>query len=257
MRALKASALEILSTPAQEPSVACLPMSTCLRKIMSVASRAATLPRLTLRVFLTMSTNQSITEGLPPLRADLVSLPERAATADLLDILPPQLARRYATPDGGILREPCDRPKAVHVTLLPRGTDPLEYLALVRRLNAVGMLSFTKEPKVVNGVFVVPKGDGLRLIVNAIPSNTNFVDPPAVQLPTPDVLATLQADPSKPLYIGKMDLDNFYHRLRLPEWMWPYFALPPVRACDVGLRVTIWSILVASHCLWVGRTQLG
>ena len=88
----------------------------------------------------------------------------------------------------------------------------------------------------MNGVFVVPKGDGLRLIVNAIPSNTHFVDPPAVQLPTPDVLAALQADPSRPLYIGKMDLDNFYHRLRLPEWMWPYFALPPVRASDVGLE---------------------
>jgi hypothetical protein len=35
--------------------------------------------------------------------------------------------------------------------------------------------------------------------------------------------------------VAKVDLDNFYHRLTLPMWMRPYFALPPVRAGLVGL----------------------
>jgi hypothetical protein len=30
-------------------------------------------------------------------------------------------------------------------------------------------------------------------------------------------------------------LDNFYHRIRLPEAWWPYFALPSIRAADLGI----------------------
>ena len=34
--------------------------------------------------------------------------------------------------------------------------------------------------------------------------------------------------------MAKVDLDNYYHRIRTPAWMHSYFALPPVRAADVG-----------------------
>ena len=37
------------------------------------------------------------------------------------------------------------------------------------------------------------------------------------------------------LPIAKVDLYNFYHRLRIPAAWSPYFALPPVRARDVGV----------------------
>jgi len=37
------------------------------------------------------------------------------------------------------------------------------------------------------------------------------------------------------LYVAKVDLDNFYHRLRIPVWMQQYFALPPVPAAAFGL----------------------
>lgn len=30
------------------------------------------------------------------------------------------------------------------------------------------------------------------------------------------------------MYVGKTDLSNFYHHLGMPEWMRPYFALPPL-----------------------------
>ena len=58
---------------------------------------------------------------------------------------------------------------------------------------SVGMISFTTCPRVVNGMFAVPKGDGMyRLIIDARPANALFVDSPPVHLPTPDILAALE-----------------------------------------------------------------
>jgi hypothetical protein len=48
-------------------------------------------------------------------------------------------------------------------------------------------------------------------------------------------MCSLVPDPNRPLYVAKADLDNFYHRLRLPLWMRPYFALPAVSAAEIGL----------------------
>src|SRR3954470_8167742 len=62
-----------------------------------------------------------------------------------------------------------------------------------------------------------------------------FVTPEKVVLPTPDLLTQLSARPDEPTYVAKVDLDNFYHRLLLPEWMRPFLALPAVRAGDVGV----------------------
>lgn len=92
-------------------------------------------------------------------------------------------------------------------------------------------------PKVINGVFCVPKQgtDSLRLIIDARSANDVFVEPPHVELPTPDLLARMIPEPSRPLFVAKVDLDNFYHRLRLPEWMRSFFALPAVTAGEVGL----------------------
>jgi hypothetical protein len=103
-------------------------------------------------------------------------------------------------------------------------------------MKDLGMVDFTTKPAVVNGVFGVPKGDdAIRLIIDARPANLVFIDPPKVDLPTPDLVARLAVPPGETLYVAKVDLDNFYHRLLLPEWMRPYFALPAIRASDVGL----------------------
>ena len=90
-------------------------------------------------------------------------------------------------------------------------------------------------PKVVNGLFGVDKTDGmLRLIIDARRANACFVEPPAAQLPTPDITAQLQVPEGHRLFVTRLDLDNFYHRLRLPPWLRPYFALPPLRADELS-----------------------
>jgi hypothetical protein len=67
----------------------------------------------------------------------------------------------------------------------------------------------------------VPKGDQIRLILDARPANCYFTRPPRVRLPSPTHLANLRIPDGQPLYIAKMDLSNFYHQLTLPDWIRP------------------------------------
>ena len=103
-----------------------------------------------------------------------------------------------------------------------------EYVKLVHRLLRLGMLDLTTAPRCVNSLFGVPKGDDIRLILDARLANCHFIDAPRVTLPSPSHLAQLQANGS--LAVAKCDLSNFYHQLVLPQWIRTYFALPPLTA---------------------------
>jgi hypothetical protein len=168
-----------------------------------------------------------------PILADRISLPSVPGAVDIVNLLPPKLVEAYSTPNEKLFRAPSDRPKAPVTRLCG---DQTEWVKLVRRMAVAGMVDFTTAPKVLCGVFAVPKDEHHdRLIIDARPTNTWFVEPDPVALPTPDLLAGLSTDRSVPLFVAKVDLDNFYHRLRLPHWMRAYFALPAVRAGDVGV----------------------
>ncbi len=165
------------------------------------------------------------------LRAARISLPAVAGTADIVDVLPPALAAAYSSPNA-VLRPYAEVQPASRVFMCSRG----EYVTLLARMRALGMLHFTTTPRVVNGLFAVDKGDGAqRLIIDARPANAAFVDSPHVALPSPDLLTHFTIPAGSTLYAAKVDLDNFYHRLRMPAAWWPYFALPAVRAGDVGV----------------------
>ncbi|HEY9753537.1 MAG TPA: hypothetical protein V6C97_00095, partial [Oculatellaceae cyanobacterium] len=95
------------------------------------------------------------------------------------------------------------------------------------------MVTFVRDPVCVNGVFLVPKSDQKwRLIIDAQSANVHFSPPPHVELPSPSNLAGLICD--RPFYVAKMDLDNYYHRLSLPDSYHRYFGLPSVRAGDIS-----------------------
>ena len=150
-----------------------------------------------------------------------------------MDVLPPEIAARYAEHSPDLFRPKAEQTKAPFAKLVESDSD---YIQLVTRLRQKGMVEFTTEPKCVNGVFATPKSDGMqRLVVDGRPANARFVPSPSMELPTPDLLAKLEVPEEETLYVAKSDLDNFYHRLRLPKWLRPYFALPPVRAGDIGL----------------------
>jgi hypothetical protein len=173
------------------------------------------------------------------IQAAKVSLPSQAGTANLLNLLPPEVRQVYSEANSALLydpatdepREPAPRP----VFLTTYG----EYVKLIRRMFELKMVAFTVNPICVNGIFGVPKDGGAatRLIIDARPANALFKLPPHVELPAPDDIARIQLPSTHTVQVAKSDLDNYYHKLQCPEWLQPYFALPAIRAADVSTFV--------------------
>jgi len=81
----------------------------------------------------------------------------------------------------------------------------------------------------VNGLFGVAKGDAIRLIIDCRPVNALLVPSPHVALPTPDLITKFHVPLDQPLFAAKVDLSDYYHRIKMPAAWHPYFALPAVR----------------------------
>ena len=168
-----------------------------------------------------------------PLTADRASLPSVAGTLPLTDFLPRAMATRYASPDS-LLRPPDDVRRAPRAVLCASRGD---YVGVIKRLSDIGMIAWTRTPKAVNGIFGIPKepdqrDSPLRLIIDARSANARFVDPPHVALPTPDIVTRITVPAGEKLYVAKVDISDFYHRVLMPEAWWPYFALPFLTAAE-------------------------
>lgn len=184
-------------------------------------------------------TFSSASSSLTLIRADRIALPDNLHIIPLVNVLPPEMAHLYSLPSSpSLLRDP------IEIALLnvnspvarPRILGPRhEYVKLIDRLRREGMIDFTDSPRAVNGVFAVRKDrDTDRLIIDAQPANRLFVDSPYVNLPNPSHLVQLLVPEGSTLFIGKLDLSNFYHHLGLPRWMTLYFALPPLTESELS-----------------------
>lgn len=172
--------------------------------------------------------------------ADHIALPSGAGTVEL-DRLLPQHLRERLTSAAAMLRDvPAGDPPAKHKGRGRTHVTDDQYIPLIKRMVAANMLDFTTTPRVVNGIFAVLKdGNAQRLIIDARKANAEFKDPPSVSLPTPDKLSGVQAERARKLYIAKADIDNFYHRLTLPVWLRPFFALPPVQPAAISADLVL------------------
>ena len=161
---------------------------------------------------------------------DIISLPPEglAATVDMISKLPIAMRDRYATGEG-LLRTPSkEELKNVKRCMMVKDG---QYAKLIKKLVGVGVVELVLEkPVAINGLFGVEKdgGQSQRLILDARNGNLYFITPEDPQLPHPGLITHLQNDTGKELEVGKIDIDNFYHRLRLPVFLRKFFGLPPV-----------------------------
>ena len=124
---------------------------------------------------------------------DLVKLPARVGSAQLLDLLPPDLAERYAEEErvvrGGIHAEAAEHLRH-RAFMSPSLRDAEGFHALVKRLYDSGMLVELDVVRERIGLFTVARPDGLqRLVVDPRPSNAAWGDPPPVRLTAGPLLA--------------------------------------------------------------------
>ena len=191
----------------------------------------------------------SLRDRAVPIIASRIALPSELNPVPILDALPPPLADLYSGPSPRLL---LDQPRPVNRTPRVFGSHS-EYLKLVRRLWRIGMITFTITPKVINGVFAVPKDEQEdRFIIDAVFANAHMVEPQKSHLPDPSHLSKLVLQQPGPLYVVKSDLSNFYHHLALPEWLQPYFCLVGLPLSDLGLPGSglIYPMLVTTPMGW-------
>ena len=116
-----------------------------------------------------------------------------------------------------------------------------EYPPLIHRLVDAGVVEYTDAPPhVVCGLFGVPKGNQLRLLVDARPANAMHSTPPPPGLPSITSVAKLGTLSECRLYGGALDLSQFFHRLLLPPELAVYFGLPAVVDEHGVTRYLVW-----------------
>ena len=176
----------------------------------------------------------SLPVAITPLIASSVSLPINTTSVNMLTVLPSEWSSIYATATSGLLK-PIDIIKRdLFKFKLPKPSingSKKEYISLIHRLVNNEMINFSlpSKIKVVNGLFTVTKDStSTRMIVDARYANAHFIDPPSVHLPTPSSFISLSLPHGSTLYKCKTDLENFYHHIRLPDWLSEYFALPSI-----------------------------
>ena len=159
------------------------------------------------------------------LTASNVSLPKvDGGQVPLETMLPARWAEQFITGAGIILHGPAPPTPTYH------GVEECEYAGVVAACVEAGVAEYVDtEPAVINGLFGVAKSDGTaRVILEARLANAHFLTAPSPDLPRVEALAKLAVPPGERLHGGLLDLDQFYHRLILPERYRDYFGLPAV-----------------------------
>lgn len=165
--------------------------------------------------------------------------PRTGATVPVLDYVQPDLADKLRSPCGGMLRDPIPWDE-INAIPLVFGVAQGEWEPLVCRMDTCNMLAFFEaweRPRIIiNGVFGVYKdADFDRVILDGRRGNRAYVEPDSVHLVNPGLFAELILPQGAHLYVATSDADNMFHRLRLPDWMHRFFALPGVSSAAVGL----------------------
>ena len=84
--------------------------------------------------------------------------------------------------------------------------------------------------------FVVRKKIGtLRFICDARKATARFKEPPGVALPSGEALGRMQYSQGACLYGAGLDLKQFFRPVLISEDMRGFFALPSVKAFEVGV----------------------
>lgn len=87
----------------------------------------------------------------------------------------------------------------------------------------------SEQPKEINGLFsVLKEGDKQRLILEATCASQHITEPDCPELPHPWYLQQMTLNKQREIWVGKLDSDNFYHRLSLPTNFQQQFGLPAV-----------------------------
>ena len=196
--------------------------------------------------------------ALAPYQRDRVSLPVLIGTVPTItDLLAGGDRAQLEEGEERFLRNASDlrtlheERGAVRPYTDPRlSTNRRALFVFLRVLLGRRLLGFSRVPRARIGTFFVwKKGrEKMRLILDAREASRIFRDPPGVQLLSAEGLASFQVESSGVPAVGlpdslaslmlhfqTADVDNCFHRLRLPAWLRPFFCWPSVTLRELGV----------------------
>lgn len=98
------------------------------------------------------------------------------------------------------------------------------------RLRDSGMfILHLRRPKIINGVYRLPKEEGKLRPINGSLNENMSLKPPKDYLLSTGGKEELLMESQSPLYVAKSILDNNYHWLSVPNSMFTYFGLPAIK----------------------------
>ena len=185
----------------------------------------------------------SVPASLAPFKPELISLPRTWLVHHVPKNLLQEDDRRYREVQERMLRshprEPDEVVKQPYWDPALKH-NPRNYRKFVQKLNSIGYLEFTLSPSDHAGVFFVWKSDRkkIRMIIDARPANSNFLDPPGVSLSTAETCSKLEVETSDDaddlhafsLFAGLSDVKDCFHRVEQPRWLSKHFCFMPIEA---------------------------
>ena len=118
--------------------------------------------------------------------------------------------------------------------------DVSAYLAFVRRLAGLGLLSFTTTRRSRVAPFFVSKKKGKqRLVWDCRAANQLFRPPPGIDMGAAESLQRIVLETDEELYCAQADVQNCFYQCGLPAWISDYFAMdavPGALAKELGFQ---------------------
>ncbi|CAK0824653.1 unnamed protein product, partial [Prorocentrum cordatum] len=196
-----------------------------------------------------------------------VSLPDSVVDAPSLASMFPAQARQYLEELASrMLLPPREAALMRELDGLPGcHTDPLllqrprSYGKFVRRALSIGLVTLTRRPKSVLGLFFVKKKDGarLRFIVDCRRSNALFRPPPGVDLLSGEGLGRVEMPimgdsdfAGLCAVLGVGDVADCFHRMKMQGDIRHYFCWPPLDAALTGKTLVEGRPVHAGEQVW-------
>ena len=199
-------------------------------------------PQEALRALLRSSAVYGDGSSTAPYRADLLALPESSVQASPVQDLVRSEDSEYLVGfkekillSSEEFRETVASQGHVRVHVDPAFKRARVYKRFIWRLVSLGMVRLSLDAECECGVFCVWKKNGMqRLIVDARSINQRCRRPPPVRLCSGDGLGRLELPQEMHLHVAQADVDNCFHRMRMPTEIQRWFSLPRISAADLG-----------------------
>merc|ERR1712194_106201 len=137
-----------------------------------------------------------------------------------------------------------------------------EYKKFVQELDKRSLIEWVTDPVEYVAFFFVWKKNGVdrRLIVDARRANRAFADPPGVALLSSEGFARMEwhddGTGEMEFEMATADIDNCFHRYKMPKGMCRYFCLEPIPLKDTPLRRPGMSRQEALRPVWPALSAL-